>query len=434
MRLIPFITALLVVVFLYLIVVERDRLLAFAYGDSVAMTAAAASEPAVALEGDASDAAPADADGADSATASAPASQEGASLVRVVTIASQARQIDSAVVLRGQTEADRIVEVRAETSGLVISEPLPRGISVTSGQQLCRLDMGTSQANLAEAKARLLEAQARIPSARAAVLEAEARLEEAKINDNAARVLSEGGFASTTRVASTAASVKAAEAAIQSATSGLESTQAGIESAEAMVAAAEREVDRLSIVAPFDGVLESKTAEIGSLMQPGSLCGTVLRLDPIRIVGFVPEAEVNRVTVSALAGARLTTGQEVTGQVTFVSRSADPTTRTFRVEIAVPNPDLSIRDGQTAEIAIASEGAQAHLLPQSALTLNDEGTLGVRVIDDSNTVHFAAVEVLQDDVDGIWVSGLDDDADVIVVGQEFVTAGVQVNPTFRETN
>jgi multidrug efflux system membrane fusion protein len=285
---------------------------------------------------------------------------------------------------------------------------------------------------LAEAKARLLEARARIPSAQATVAEAEARLEEAKINDNAARKLSEGGFASSTRVASTAASVRAAEASIQAATSGLESTQAGIESAQALVAAAEREVERLTMVAPFDGLLESKTAELGSLMQPGSLCGTVLRLDPIRVVGFVPETDINRVNEGSLAGARLTTGQEVTGQVTFVSRSADPQTRTFRVEVTVPNGDLAIRDGQTAEIMISADGAAAHFLPQSSLTLNDEGTLGVRIVQDGGIVAFKAVELLRDGTDGIWVGGLPDKADVIVVGHEFVIEGVHAAPTYRE--
>ncbi|WP_299428474.1 efflux RND transporter periplasmic adaptor subunit [uncultured Shimia sp.] len=411
MRLIPVLTALLVTAILYFVVVERDRLAAFA-GNG-------ASEEATEEVAEAS-------------TEPTETPSDDAGLIRVVAVRSAATTIDSAVVLRGQTEADRQVEVRAETSGLVITEPLRRGSHVTAGQELCRLDVGTSAAVLAEAKARLLEAQARIPSAQATVAEAEARLEEAKINDNAARKLSEGGFASSTRVASTAASVRAAEASIQSATSGLESTQAGIESAQALVAAAEREVERLTMTAPFDGLLESRTAELGSLMQPGSLCGTVLRLDPIRIVGFVPETDISRVNEGSLAGARLTTGQEVTGQVTFVSRSADPQTRTFRVEVTVPNEDLVIRDGQTAEIMISADGAAAHFLPQSSLTLNDEGTLGVRIVEDGGIVAFKAIELMRDGTDGIWVGGLPEKADVIVVGQEFVVEGVQVAPTYRE--
>jgi multidrug efflux system membrane fusion protein len=123
---------------------------------------------------------------------------------------------------------------------------------------------------------------------------------------------------------------------------------------------------------------------------------------------------------------------QVNGQVTFLSRSADPTTRTFRVEIEVPNPDLALRDGQTAEILIAAEGERAHLLPASALTLNDEGTLGIRVVGEASAVEFMPVTMLRDTPEGVWLAGLPDAVDVIVVGQEYVTQGVTVAPTFRE--
>lgn len=412
MRLIPALSAILVTAFLFLLVVERDRLFAFATKADVTEKSADA---------------PADADSPPPAK-----TIKASTTMRVVAIHSTAQMIDSAVVLRGETEADRQVEVRSEISGLVISEPIRRGTQVTTGQELCRLDTGTRDAKLAEARARLSEARARVPSTQAGLIEAEARLEEAMIKDNAARKLSQSGFASSTRVASAAASVRAAEAGVQGARSGLEATQAGIESAQALVAGATREMERLSISAPFGGLLESDTAELGSLMQKGSLCGTVIRLDPIRIVGFVPETEVNRVHVSALAAARLTNGHQVTGQVTFVSRSADPLTRTFRVEIAVPNHDQQIRDGQTAEILIASDGASAHLIPQSALTLNDEGTLGVRLVDANDVVRFNAIELLRDSPEGIWVEGLPAQADVIIIGQEYVQEGVPVAPFFEE--
>ncbi len=411
MRLIPIVTAILVTAFLFGVVVERDRLLAFTRGNGAATVTSEAPLPAAPLENDI---------------------PEDSSKIRVVAMHSQAQMIDSAVVLRGQTEAYRQVEIRAETMGRVISEPLRRGASVSRDQELCRLEPGTRDALLAEAKARLAEAEARIPSSQAVQIEAGARLEEALINDNAARKLSEGGYASETRVASAAAAVKASEAAVQAAKSGLESTLAGIESAEALVAAAERDIERLSIKAPFDGLLENDVAELGSLLQQGSLCATVLRLDPIKVVGFIPESEVNRVNRGAMASARLITGQEVIGKVVFLSRSADALTRTFRVEIDVDNQDLAIRSGQTAEIIIASDGAQAHLIPQSALTLDDAGTLGVRLVKQDNIVTFNAINLLRDAAEGIWVEGLPNEADVIIIGQEYVEEGVQVLPVFEE--
>ncbi len=413
MRLIPLLTAIVVTASLYLLVIERDALMAFARGE----------DPKAPIETVDEAAAPVEAD-----------TQVAENRIGVVVLRSESRAIDSAVILRGQTQAAREVEVRAETSATVISEPLRKGSQVVAGDLLCQLDPGARQASMLEAQARLSEARARVPEAEARLDEARARLKEAQINNNASRKLSEGGYVSDTRLAATQASERAAVAGIASAETGLETTSAGIESAVAAIAAAQKEIDRLRITAPFDGLLESDSAELGSLMQPGSLCATVIQLDTIKVVGFVPETEVNRVQVGALAGAELAAGQRVQGQVTFLSRSADPTTRTFEVQITVSNANLSIRDGQTADIAISAPGDRAHKLPQSSLTLNNEGQLGVRVVNHSQIVAFYPVKLLRDEADGVWVTGLPEKADVIVVGQDFVIAGVPVTPTYREAS
>lgn len=410
MRIFSVVIAALVVAALYLLVFERESVVAFAYGEDPAGTEVA--PPAVT---DASQSASTD-------------------RIGVVALRSIAAPIDRAVLVRGETEAVREVEVRAETSGRVISAPLRKGASVEEGQILCEIDPGTRQIQLVETEARLVQARAGIPESAARVAEARARLEEAEIGDRAASRLVEEGFASQTRVAGARAGVESARAGLQSALSGLEAAEAAVRSAEATVAAARTELDRLRIAAPFDGLLETDAAELGSLLQPGALCATVIQLDPIKLVGYVSEMAVGRIDVGAMAGGRLSDGREVTGQVTFLSRSADPVTRTFRVEIEVPNSDLGIRDGQTVEIAISSEGADAHLLPQSALTLNDQGTLGVRVVTEDETVAFAPVSILRDTTEGVWVHGLGDAASVIVVGQEFVTDGVAVTPTWREAS
>lgn len=408
MRIFPVLAAALFAVILYMAVIERPTLLSFLGVD--------ASESEVEPEGD---------------TNAAEVVTDHR--VKVVTQLLTAQNIDGAVLLRGQTAAARQVDVRAETSAVVVSEPLRKGTHIEKDQIMCHLDEGTRQAALAQTRAQLSEAESRVPESEARVAEASARLEEAKINQNASSRLNADGFASTTRLASADAAVAAAEATVSSAQSGLRAAQSGIEAAQAAVAVSETELDRLVIKAPFSGLLESDTAELGSLLQAGSLCGTIIQLDPVKLVGFVPETDVNRVHVGALAGARLAAGDvEVRGNVTFLSRSADPLTRTFMVEIEVPNPELKIRDGQTAEILIASDGANAHLAPQSALTLNDEGTLGLRLVDSNNIVNFLAIELVRDTAEGVWVTGLPEKANVIVVGQEYVIEGVEVAPTQRE--
>jgi multidrug efflux system membrane fusion protein len=402
MRIFPIITAAIVVGVLYLGIFERERLLGFA-----------GSQPVVEAE-----------EIKVETSSEAPAAR----VVSVVVKTSVAQNIDSAVLLRGRTEAARQVTVQAETTGLILSEPLRKGSYVNAGQLLCEIAPGTRLAMLTEAQARVPEAQARLPESQGRLAEAEARLIEAEINDNAAKQLSEDGFASSTRVAATRASVQAARAGVQTAKAGVEAARASILAAEASREAAEKEIEKLQVKAPFSGLLETDTAELGSFLQPGAPCATIIQLDTIKLVGFVPEAEVSKIEVGAFAGARMTSGEEVRGQVTFLSRSSDPETRTFRVEVGVPNRDSKIRDGQTAEILIASQGQDAHLVPASSLTLNNEGALGVRIAK-GDKAAFVPISILRDTVEGIWVAGLDNEVEIITVGQEYVTDGVAIKTT-----
>ena len=368
MRFFPILTALAVGAFIYMFVMERESLFALAGAERAQAADAAAPAQAAPQQ------------------AEVPAGERKVS-VRVRK--STAGPVDSGVVLRGRTEATRRVELRAQTSGLVISAPLLRGAQVAAGDVLCRLDPGTRDIALAEA---------------------EARLEEARINNRAAEGLTERGFAPETRLAA---------------------TRAALQSAEAAVERARREIQYLEVRASFDGVLETNTAELGALMQPGGLCATVIALDPIRFVGFVPEAEINRLEEGAMALGRLLDGREFVGQVSYLSRSADPATRTYRLEVKVPNPELAIRDGATSELLIRANSETAHLLPQSALTLDDGGRLGVRVVENGRA-QFKPVRVLRDTARGVWLADLPDEADVIVMGQELVADGTEVRISYEE--
>lgn len=310
--------------------------------------------------------------------------------ISVVARHSVAAPLTGAVVLRGETEAAREVDVTAETTGRVINEPLRKGTEVTAGQILCQIDPGTRDATLAQAEASLSEAEVSLANA---------------------RKLAQGGYASETQILS---------------------AEAGVESARAAVAQAKRDIENLEVKAPFAGLLESDTAELGTLLTSGSTCATVIQLDPMKLVGYAPETEVEDIKLGAPAGARLISGETVTGQVSFLSRSADAATRTFRVEVLVPNPDNAIRDGQTVELAISAEGEMAHLVAQSSLTLNDDGLIGLRLVGPENRVVFAPVNILRDTREGIWVSGLPEEADIITVGQEFVREGVLIDPHFDD--
>ena len=304
--------------------------------------------------------------------------------LRVAVFESRAQDLEYAFPIRGYTEASRRVDVRAETGGLTVSERVPKGTNVFEGQTLCRIEDGNRPALLTQA---------------------EARVRQTRTEATSARSLSEKGFTPETAAA-------AADAALATAIAELDRVKLDLR--------------RTSILAPFDGSLEEGGVEPGTLLQPGALCATILDLDPMLIVGFAPERAIGAFQLGTEAGAILASGAEVTGRISFVARSAESRTRTFRIEVTIPNPDGAFREGVSAEILIPIRHSDAHLIPQSALTLSSEGILGVRIVDNQSTARFMPVTLLRDAKDGMWVSGLAPLTRIIVIGQEFVSDGVPV--------
>ena len=125
--------------------------------------------------------------------------------------------------------------------------------------------------------------------------------------------------------------------------------------------------------------------------------------------------------------ARLISGNEILGKVSFIATSADKNTRTFRVEIQVDNKERKIRDGVSAEIFIESKKVFSHKISPAILALNDQGKLGIRTVNVDNAVEFRVIEILEDTTDGLWVSGLEENERIITLGQEYVFQGQTVN-------
>jgi multidrug efflux system membrane fusion protein len=145
-------------------------------------------------------------------------------------------------------------------------------------------------------------------------------------------------------------------------------------------------------------------------------------------IGQVPEARIDLAKLGLNANVETVNGLQADGKVTFISATADAATRSFPVEIEVPNEDGAIRDGVTATAIVNMGSAPAHLLPQSVLTLNEDGVLGVSTVV-QGAVKFMPITIASDTRDGVWVLGLPLSAEVITVGQEYVVDGQTVNAT-----
>jgi multidrug efflux system membrane fusion protein len=288
------------------------------------------------------------------------------------------------VLVRGRTQATRTVVVRSETAGVVAAAPVLQGTYVKQGQELCKLAVDARQAALDQAKA--------------------AR-ESAQLTQQQNEELAKKGFRSPAQVLQSEASLDAARAAVRS---------------------AEIALAQVSIKAPFAGVFDHRDAEIGAYLGPGQPCGTMIEIDPLLVVGDVPETEAARMKVGAAATARLVSGQTLSGHIRYVSRDADPQTRTYHLEMTLPNPKLDVRSGLSAEMHIAAGSGPAHLVPVSSLVLDSAGRQGVRYVLADGRVAFSPVTVVEETKDGVWVTGLSGAVQLITVGQSYVADGQKV--------
>jgi len=291
--------------------------------------------------------------------------------------------------VRGQTKAFRLVDVRSEAAGRVVATPVERGARVNAGDVLCEIAIDTRATDLQEAISR----------------EEQARMEYQGGIDLQARGLQ-------SRV-------------------GLAQLKAALDSSTAAVKRAELSLERTRITAPFAGIMETRAVEVGDLMDMGGHCASLLDDTPMLLAGLVPEQDVGKLFLGAPVTAQLLTGETVSGEVTYISRAADTSSRSYAIEVRLAEGEQSIRQGITAEIYIAANETQAHLIPASALTMDDAGIVGVKTVDQSNMVHFAPVAIVGENnsVDpGMWVTGLPGSALVITHGQEIVFPGQTVTP------
>ncbi len=188
------------------------------------------------------------------------------------------------------------------------------------------------------------------------------------------------------------------------------------------------ELNRTEVKAPFDGYIED-IVKPGNLLERGQLCATIIELDPITFIAEVPENSIKDVREGQNVNISLVTGDNIQGKLTFVSKSASVATRTFRVEAEIANPSGIVRDGISGTLVIDTDPVLAHKISPSILLLADNGELGVKTVNSENMVEFFPVQIIQDTEEGIWVAGLPDFSNIIVLGQGFVETGQIVSVT-----
>ena len=189
------------------------------------------------------------------------------------------------------------------------------------------------------------------------------------------------------------------------------------------------ELNRTEVKAPFKGYIE-RIVKPGNYLSKGQTCAVIIELDPITFIAEVPETEIKKVINEQKVSIELVTGEVINSKLSFVSKSASSSTRTFRVEAKVSNASGRIRDGITGTMTIQTNKVLASKISPSILLLSDEGDIGVRVVNDNDEVKFLPINIIEDTNDGIWVTGIPNLSKLIVLGQGFVKNGEKVQTTF----
>ncbi|WP_298441532.1 efflux RND transporter periplasmic adaptor subunit [uncultured Ferrimonas sp.] len=309
--------------------------------------------------------------------------------VAVTAKRMQAQPVQREVILYGRTQPDRMATLRAEVRGRITAVLLERGAQVEAGQALMTLH----QRDLPQQLAR-----------------AQSLLTQQTLDYNGAKKLAKQGLQGELQLAQ---------------------AKAALVSAEAEVTRLKLDLEHTTIRAPFTGVLNERFVEVGDYLGVGDKVAMVADLDPLVVNAEVTEVDVVSLQVGQTANATFIGDGDRSGKLRYISSLSSEGTNTFRIEVALANPDGKLRAGKSAELQLPLEQRNAIYITPALLALDEQGNLGVKAVE-GNLVKFYPIEVVKADGDGIWTGGMPDDVTVITVGQAFVRDGDPINVSLEQ--
>ncbi len=315
-----------------------------------------------------------------------PIEEDTVKTVQVQLVESKAQKRTVYLFLTGTTDAQYSIDLMPKVNGEVVDICVSDGDKVNKGDVILKLKEYDYPEQHEKAKA---------------------LVKQREVEYNASESLNEEGYMSQTQAA-------AAFAAMQSAKADLKRSQINLENTV--------------IATPLSGYIDRITVSKGDLVVTNKPIATVINFDSITIVTYVSEKDIKKVKLGNIAKVNLINGYQTEGKVSFISRIIQPTTRTYRLEVAVPqnNYEMFVTKGMTADIQLAIDTIIAHKVPASTLILNDDGIIGVKIVDQDNTVSFLPIEIIDEEKDGILIFGIPETVKLITSGHYFVNAGDKV--------
>ncbi len=311
--------------------------------------------------------------------------ESGNERVLVQARISRAQTIQETLSLAGYVEPYRTVTLKAETAGKVVGIPASRSQRVKTDETLVQLAMNDRKARLKQAEAELRQ-----------------------------------------RKSDWLANVKLQQKGLRAKTNVL-SHEALVAESEASLAQIKEDISNTQIKAPFAGVLDQRPLELGDFVDRGDRVAVLVDDSQVRISVQVSQHHLAAIKSGQRVTARLVTGEALTGTVSYIAHLADKETRSFRVEVQAPNPELKPWLGLSARVEIPTNSYQAHLITPALLNLDYQGELYVKALNDDNRVTVFPVSIIRHETNGFWVSGLPESVSLITHGQGFYQEGDQID-------
>ena len=290
------------------------------------------------------------------------------------------------IKLRGFSEASRIVTIKAQVDGKVSSKQFEKGYFYKAGSILLLIDPEDKVAK---------------------VKEMEALLNQRKKEFEVAESLYTKGFRSEVK---------------------LSQSRTNFENALALYEKSQVELNNTKVSIPFDSVVDKSFVELGDYVKKGDSIAKIVDLDPIVIQATATEREINNIIINQNALVKIG-NKTKKGIVSYISKTSDPTTRSFTIQVRVENKENKILSGLSSEIIIDGPSDNAYFIPSSLATLNSRGQIGIKIII-NNRVKFIPIEILSDTGNGFWINSKSiekqNKLSIITQGQDFTVDGEKV--------
>ncbi len=296
----------------------------------------------------------------------------------------QKQKVSRVFFAEGETLPFRNTTIRSAVSGEVVALPLEKGINVEEGDVIVTIDQETARLDLERARKEFEKAR-----------------QDFK---NTEELLKKGIVTQDRR----------------------RETEAALAAARSEAARAQQALEDTSILAPYTGKLEELNVEVGEYITAGTEVASVIETVPLKISFNVPQSIQGKITEGQSASLRFANGELGEAIVTYVGNLGSSETRTFKAEAFFSNPTRAIPAGMSASVSIPYAEIEGHFISPAIIATNEDGILGVKVINDDDTIAFTPIEIIRSQKEGVWVTGIPDEARVVTIGQGYVSDGESV--------